>query len=97
MKGEYDYDLFHPCRGGVGKIFVAICSRRTSLKGDYGYDLFHPCRGGVDSVFFQGLFSSLFSILFHVYSGEGKNVQVISEINHGCKIIINEQITSVNT
>ena len=29
LKGEYDYDLFQPCRGGVAKIFVVMNDTRN--------------------------------------------------------------------
>ena len=100
VKGDSHYDLFHPCRGGVAKIFVAM--NDTSGLG-FCYEL----NGSLFSSLYSGACSrrtrshdiliqvetiTSLASLFRV-----KNVQVVSQIIHWYKIIIIiEQIKSVN-
>lgn len=48
VKGDYPYDLFHPCRGGVAKIYVAVNDTSTlgfcrELNGSLFSGLFSWC------------------------------------------------------
>lgn len=86
LKVDYDYDLCHLSRGGVAKIFIVVHDTSRTVLCSAFYFLCASARAW--PLWYFDSSSGSFVTFFQVQLRLVKNIQVISQVICGCKIII---------
>lgn len=90
LKVDYDFDLCHLCRGGVAKIFIVVHDTSRTVLCSAFYCL-SACARTRPFWYFDSSSNSDVTF-FQVQLRLVKNIEVISQVIRGCKIIVIEKI-----